>query len=216
MTPGPGDATSLREGAAELGARLDQPAIDRLLDYLVLLYRWDRRVRLTTIEPADAVRLHLLDSLSLLPYLGPGRDLVDLGTGAGLPGIPLAIADPLREVVLVESKRKRCSFLLEAIRTLGLTNCTVVEEDARVLAASGRTYGCVVARAFLPPPALVALAARMVEPGGRLLMMGGRERLDAAALAEAAGAGFRTVVNEVLELPGGGECRRVIALGRGG
>lgn len=216
MTTGPGDAVRLCEGAAELGVRLDQLAIDRLLDYLALLYRWNHSIRLTTIKPAEAVRLHLLDSLSLLPYLGPATDLVDLGTGGGLPGIPLAIADPQREVVLVESKRKRCSFLLEGIRTLGLTNCTVLEEDARVLAASGRTYGCVVARAFLPPPALVELAAQLVEPGGRLLMMGGRERLDLAGLTEAAGAGFRTVVNEVLKLPGGGERRRVIGLGRGG
>jgi len=194
--------------------RLDDADIDRLLDYLALLYRWNRRVRLTTIEPADAIRLHLLDSLSLLPYLGPPTDLVDLGSGAGLPGIPLAIADPRRAVLLVESKRKRCSFLLEAIRVLELENCTVVEEDARVLAASGRTYGSVVGRAYLSPPALVELAAGMVAPGGRLLMMGGRERLDGVGLAAVAGESFRPVVNEVLELPGGSERRRIIALER--
>ncbi len=171
-------------------------------------------MRLTAIERPDAVRLHLLDSLTVLPRLAAEPTVVDLGSGAGLPGIPIAVADGRRQLLLVESKRRRCSFLLEAIRELGLANCGVLEEDARVLAASGRRYGNVVARAFVPPPTLVELAAPMLESGGRLVVMAGRDEADPSALSEAAGPGFRIEDSVSLVLPGGTEQRRLIVIER--
>ena len=214
MTGRTADDEALRAGAAELGVPLDDETADRLLDFLALLYRWNRRIDLTSIDARDAVRLHLLDSLALLPRLGPAADLADLGSGAGLPGIPLALAAPHLRVTLVESKRKRCSFLLEAVRDLGIRNCTVMEEDARVLAASGRQYDAVTGRAFLAPADLVELAAPMVSAGGRILICGGSEPPIPEDLAQGAGAGFRVRFADELRLPGGSERRHIIALER--
>lgn len=213
MTPAGQEAALLREGAGDLGVQLDAGAIERLLEYLDLLYLWNRRGRLTAIERSGAVRLHLLDSLAILPLLAAGPTVVDLGSGAGLPGIPIAVADPQRHLVLVESKRRRCSFLLEAVRELGLGNCTVLEEDARVLAASGRLHANVTARAFLPPAELVSLAAPMIEPGGRLIVMGARDEIETGVLWQAP-ADCRLVETRTLVLPGGNEQRRIVVLER--
>src|SRR5690606_37119726 len=115
----------LADGLASLG--LDAALSAPLLDYLALLLRWNRTYNLTAIrDPDEMVTRHLLDSLAMQPFVRPGA-LADLGTGPGLPGIPLAIARPDVQVTLVESNGKKARFLREAVRQLKLGNARVVE-----------------------------------------------------------------------------------------
>ena len=137
-----------------LDTGLDALGLDRalaapLLDYLALLLRWNRTYNLTAIRDPDAmVTRHLLDSLAMHPYVQPGA-LADLGTGPGLPGIPLAIAKPELQVTLVESNGKKARFLREAVRQLKLGNARVAESRAEALAEPG-AYTQITARAGHP------------------------------------------------------------------
>src|SRR5688500_1391733 len=118
---------------AELDAGLRALSLDAalaapLLAYLALLARWNQTYNLTAIrDPREMVAKHLLDSLAMHPFVGDVETLADLGTGAGLPGIPLAIARPALQVTLVESNGKKARFMREALRQLGLGNARVVE-----------------------------------------------------------------------------------------
>ena len=121
----------LADGLATLG--LDPALAAPLLDYLALLLRWNRTYNLTAIrDPEEMVTRHLLDSLAMHPFVQPGA-LADLGTGPGLPGIPLAITHPGLQVTLVESNGKKCRFMREAVRRLGLANARVAEGRAEAL-----------------------------------------------------------------------------------
>jgi 16S rRNA (guanine527-N7)-methyltransferase len=153
----------LRAGTAELGLAPSADACERLLDYLDLLLRWNNAYNLTAVRsPADMIDRHLLDSLAIAPHVR-GESLADLGSGAGLPGIPLAILEPARQHVLVDSNGKKARFLREAVRTLGLVNVRV--EQSRVEDMRGE-FETVTARAF-------AGLAEMLRVGGRLLAADG-------------------------------------------
>jgi 16S rRNA (guanine527-N7)-methyltransferase len=158
-------------GTSALGLALSVAQHDALLDYLALLVRWNAAYNLTAIRDIDEMLArHLLDSLAIAPHLSERR-IADLGTGAGLPGIPLAIADPSLAVVLVESNGKKARFLREAQRRLALVNVEVREARAE----SGRPgeVDAVVARALAALPELAKLAGHWVGPGGRLYAMKG-------------------------------------------
>jgi 16S rRNA (guanine527-N7)-methyltransferase len=123
------DRESLRlrlcAGLAALHLRLDDNAIARLLDYVELLQRWNATYNLTAVrDPEEMVTRHLLDSLAIAPYVS-GKTLADLGTGAGLPGIPLAIARPELQVTLNDSNHKKGAFMQQAAIDLGLKNVAV-------------------------------------------------------------------------------------------
>lgn len=149
----------LHSGADALGVALTTEQGERLLDYLELLVRWNGVYNLTAVRDAnDMVTRHLLDSLAIA-HLVRGETLIDLGTGAGLPGIPLAILVPSRRVTLVDSNGKKTRFLREAVRVLGLANVHI--EQARAEDLQGQ-YDCVVARAF-------ASLADFLGVGGHLL-----------------------------------------------
>ena len=135
----------LSAGTTVLGLKPGAAALDRLLDYLELLARWNKVYNLTAVrDPDEMLTRHLLDSLAIAPLVR-GDSLADLGTGAGLPGIPLAILEPARQCVLIDSNGKKTRFLREAVRTLMLDNVHV--EQTRVETARG-SYDCVTARAF--------------------------------------------------------------------
>jgi len=163
---------SILEGSERLGVRLPSEAADRLGAYLSLLERWNRAYNLTAVrDPEAMVVRHVLDSLSILPWLR-GPRVLDVGSGAGLPGIPLAIARPEHEFCLLDSNGKRTRFLIQVAAELRLSNAGVVRgrvEDYRPKAP----FDSVVSRAFATLAALVADAGRLCAPGGRLLAMKG-------------------------------------------
>src|SRR5690606_26729241 len=136
MTPDSPLLPELEAGLTALGLP-PQPLALRLLDYLALLSPWNRAYNLTAVREERAMgSRHLLDSLAMWRFLRPGR-LADLGTGPGLPGIPLAMARPDVEVSLVESKGKKARFLREAVRRLGLANARVLEARAEAVDEPG-------------------------------------------------------------------------------
>jgi 16S rRNA (guanine527-N7)-methyltransferase len=161
----------LEQGIEALGLKLPAEAVPRLLDYQALLERWNGTYNLTAIRaPADMVSRHLLDSLAILPYLR-GHSLADLGTGPGLPGIPLAIAAPGRQVLLVDSNGKKVRFLREAIRSLKLEGVRAVQ--SRVEEVEGE-FDCVTARAFASLADMLAWGGHLLAPRGIWLAMKGK------------------------------------------
>jgi len=158
------------------------------------------------------VALHLLDSLALVPHMDGIATLADLGTGAGLPGIPLAIALPALRVTLVESSGKKARFLREAVRRLGLGNARVAESRAEALDEPG-AYDAITARALATLPEILALGGHLLAPGGRLLAMKGvRPDAEIAALP----AGWRVDAVVPLQVPGLAAERHLVAVSRAG
>jgi len=165
----------LEHGLQALG--LDAALSTPLLEYVALLARWNATYNLTAVrDPREMVGKHLLDSLAMHAFVddiaAAGGSLADLGTGAGLPGIPLAIAKPGLRVVLVESNGKKVRFMREAVRKLGLANVEVVESRIEAYDAPGR-FDAITARALATLPLIVALGGHLLRPGGVLLAMKG-------------------------------------------
>jgi len=205
-------ATDLRPeldaGLATLG--LDPALATPLLAYLALLDRWNRTYNLTAIrDPREMVAKHLLDSLAMHPYLA-GGSLADLGTGAGLPGIPLALAKPALQVTLVESNGKKARFLREAVRTLELGNARVAESRAETLDEPG-AHDAITARALATLPLIIELGGHLLKPGGRLLAMKGA-RPDDEILALPAGWKLEAVHR--LAVPGLAADRHLVVVAR--
>ena len=199
----------LQQGIAALGLALPPDAVPRLLDYLALLERWNAAYNLTAIrDPAEMVTRHLLDSLAILPYVH-GDSLADLGTGPGLPGIPLAIAAPGRQVLLVDSNGKKVRFLREAIRALKLEGVRAVH--SRVEAVEGR-FDCITARAFATLADMLAWGGHLLAPDGTWLAMKGKVSDEELAGVPATFA-LRGV--HALAVPGLGSAERhLVVLGR--
>ena len=144
-----------------------------LLAYLALLARWNATYNLTAVrDPAQMVPRHLLDSLAMQPFVRDLGALADLGTGPGLPGIPLAIATPSLRVTLVESNGKKARFLREAVRQLGLANAEVAESRIEAFHPQAG-FDAITARALATLPQILALGGHLLAPGGRLLAMKG-------------------------------------------
>lgn len=192
---------------------LDATLAEPLLAYLALLDRWNRTYNLTAIrDPGDMVTLHLLDSLAMHPYVRDIATLADLGTGAGLPGIPLAIAVPALRVTLVESNGKKARFLREAVRVLGLANARVVEARAEAVAEPG-AFDAITARALATLADILALGGHLLKPEGRLLAMKGAHPAEEIA---ALPAGWRVRSVLPLQVPGLGAERHLVEVTRAG
>lgn len=200
---------ALDAGLAALG--LDASLSAPLRRYLELLARWNRTYNLTAIrDPGEMVTLHLLDSLSMHAHARGITRLADLGTGAGLPGIPLAIALPGLQVTLVESNGKKARFLREAVRTLGLDNARVAECRAEALDMPG-AFEAITARAMATLADILAAGGHLLAPGGRLLAMkGARPDAEIAALP----AGWRVEAVHPLAVPGLDAERHLVVVGR--
>ena len=170
-----------------------------LLDYLALLVRWNAAYNLTAIrDPEEMVVKHLLDSLAIHPHV-ECVSLVDIGAGAGLPGIPLALALPGLRLTLVESAGKKARFLREAVRALGLaTRVTVHAQRAEAVAEAGR-HDCLVTRAFGTLERIIEVGGSLLRPHGRLLAMKGRDPVDEIA---ALPAGWRHLASHRIVVPG--------------
>ena len=163
----------LAQGVAQLDLVLPPQAESRLLDYLSLLQKWNRTYNLTAVRDASKmVSHHLLDCLAVVPQVTAGATVLDVGSGAGLPGIPLALAQPRTRVTLLESSHKKAAFLQQAKSELKLDNVTVACERAEAW-RPGRSFEMVISRAFSDLAEFVAAAGRHVGAGGRLAAMKG-------------------------------------------
>jgi len=173
--------TQIGHGVAAMGVTLPEGAIDRLAQYLRLLEKWNRVHNLTAIrEPEQMVTLHILDSLSVLPYVAGARTLVDVGAGAGLPGIPLAISRPDLRVTLLDSSHKKATFLEQARMELKLENIAVACERVERWHPQAK-FDAVVSRAFAELADFVQGARHLVAPEGRMLAMKGVHPFDEIA-----------------------------------
>jgi len=198
----------LESGLQALG--LDTALAPRLLDYLALLERWNRTYNLTAIrDPREMLIKHLLDSLAMARFVDVGR-LADLGTGPGLPGIPLAIARPGLQVALVESNGKKARFLREAVRTLGLGNARVLESRAEDV-AEPEGFEWITARALDRLSGILAVGGHLLAPGGHLLAMKGQ--LPREEIAELP-AGWTVTAVHPLAVPGLGAERHLVEVTR--
>ncbi|SFR95515.1 16S rRNA (guanine527-N7)-methyltransferase [Dyella sp. OK004] len=200
--------TQLERGIAALGLTLPEDVVPRLLDYQALLERWNAAYNLTAVrDPAEMVTRHLLDSLAILPYV-QGDTLADLGTGPGLPGIPLAIAAPGRQILLVDSNGKKVRFLREAIRALKLEGVRAVQ--SRVEEVEGQ-FDCITARAFASLEDMLGWGGHLLAPHGIWLAMKGRQPDD-----ELPGVpdGFAVRGVHALAVPGLEAERHLVVLGR--
>ena len=170
-------ADALAEGLRALGLDLPASARQQLLDYLALIEKWNKTYNLTAIHAREhMIREHLLDSLAVAPHISAGL-LLDLGSGAGLPGIPLAVARPDLNVTLLESSAKKCAFLRQVVIELALGDVDVACQRAEAYRPS-TTFDSVIARAFADLKTIAALGFPLLAPGGRLFAMKGVEPIE--------------------------------------
>ena len=202
-------AINLPSGLQQLGLDLSADQQDKLLAFRDLLLKWNKTYNLTALrDPEQAISHHLLDSLAILPHVGDGA-LLDVGSGGGLPGIPLAIARPQLPVSMVDTVQKKATFLQQAAIQLGLKNVAV--HHARVEEMSGQ-YAQISSRAFAEIGLFVRLTRHLLAPGGRWLAMKGVRPDDEMAALPA-----DVVVERIIPLhvPGLGAERHLIILKAG-
>jgi 16S rRNA (guanine527-N7)-methyltransferase len=201
----------LRKHLPLLGVPADPAVVATLAGFVALLEKWNRAYNLTgTRDAADLVTRHILDSLSLRPFL-QGISVLDVGTGAGLPGLPLAMVEPQRHFTLLDSGGKKIRFVRHVVGQLALANVTA--EQCRVESyAPPDAFDSVVCRAFTSLESFCRGSGRLVAAGGRLLAMKGRlEPSETAALP----SGWRITSAEPVEVPGLDGQRHIVVLERG-
>jgi 16S rRNA (guanine527-N7)-methyltransferase len=205
-----GTRSRLSAGLAGLGLGLAPGQVDALGVLAGELADWNTRVNLTAItDPAEVVDKHLLDSLAVLPLLR-GHSVADVGSGAGFPGLPLAIADPERRYTLIESTGKKVKFIRHAVDRLALPNVEVVQGRAESYRPA-RPFDCVIARALGPLAEFVRVAGHLAGRGGRLLAMKGKVP---EAELQALPAGWKALSVHPVAVPGLDAERCVVELAR--
>jgi 16S rRNA (guanine527-N7)-methyltransferase len=205
-------AEQLSAGLQALQLALSAEVQQQLLDYVALLHKWNRVYNLTAVrEPNEMVTRHVLDSLAIWPYV-QGQRVLDVGTGAGLPGIPLAIASrelsPQRQFVLLDSNSKKTRFVQQAVTELGLANVQVAQARTEDWQASA-PFDTVVSRAFAAVADMLAGSGRHCAADGVILAMKGTD-----PAAELTGLDPAYVVEAVhrLTVPGLTEERHLVCL----
>jgi 16S rRNA (guanine527-N7)-methyltransferase len=163
----------LEQGINELGLNIPSATVGRLLQYLDLIRKWNRVYNLTAIkDPGEMLSHHIIDSLSIIPYIR-GENILDIGSGAGLPGIPLSLVFPQRHIVMLDSNAKKTRFIQQAITELGLDNAESIHSRVEDYTAS-EGFDTVVSRAFSSLSDFVQLARPLMKNTGQLLAMKGR------------------------------------------
>ena len=166
-------ADQITRGAEAMGQSLPAEAAGQLAALLAELERWNRRINLTAIRDVnEMVAAHVLDSLAVRPFL-EGPRVIDIGTGAGFPGLPLAIVEPSMDFTLVDSVGKKIRFVEHMIGKLGIENARAIKARAEDY-APGNTFDTVIARALATIPRLVELSSHLVGEDGQLLALKGR------------------------------------------
>jgi 16S rRNA (guanine527-N7)-methyltransferase len=169
----------LEQGAKTLGISLSADQLEQFMDYLALLRKWNRVINLTALNSMEEIVVkHFLDSLTLLPHLPEKARILDLGSGAGFPGLPIKIVRPGQAITLVDASAKKISFLKEVVRCLNLSGTRVlqgfVSKRSPTLLGSDR-FEIIVARAVGKLIDLLSGLYPYLEKGGELLLMKGRE-----------------------------------------
>ncbi len=165
----------LRVHAARHGIVLADTQLDRFRQYLDLLRTWNRKINLTSVtEPQAVLDLHFLDSLMVLPVLGSARRLIDVGSGGGFPGLPIAIASPAA-VTLLEATRKKAAFLRAAVHALELSAVVIDGRVEELLKKPFERFDLAISRATFAPAEWLALGRRLVHPHGAVVVLTGRD-----------------------------------------
>lgn len=165
--------TLLVEGIAALNLLVDDQQIDQLLAFINLIEKWNKAYNLTAIKKQDdIIRLHLLDSLTVIPYLA-GERIIDIGTGAGLPGIPLAICLPQIAFILLDSNAKKTRFVQQAVLELKLANVQIVHSRSEDYLPE-QMFDTVITRAYAELSDIVATTKHLLADNGMIIAMKGR------------------------------------------
>ena len=188
----------LESGVKELGVECSPHQIEQLLNYVSLLVTWNSAYNLTAVrEPEEMIALHLLDSLAILPYI-TGQSFIDVGSGAGLPGIPLAIMCPEKTFKLLDSNGKKTRFLFQVRSRLGLKNITEVQIRVERYVPP-KTYDTVLSRAFTSVAEMVDKCKHLLSPDGQFLAMKGKFPESELSLLE---KGYKVDASHRLAVPG--------------
>ena len=165
----------LETGLRELNLNCSSLQLEKLLKYLELLQRWNKAFNLTAIrDPLQMVRLHLLDSLAIHPYVQGLKSIIDVGTGPGLPGIPLAILNPEIDFTLLDSNGKKTRFLFQAINELKLTNASEINHRVEAYQPN-QLFDAVISRAFSSISDMLNQCDHLVSDQGCFLAMKGKK-----------------------------------------
>lgn len=203
-------AIQLELGIQALGLELGSEAQSQLLRHLELLEKWNRIHNLTAVQDkAKAVSVHLLDSLSVVPHL-EGKRFLDVGSGAGFPGIPIAVARPDIQMDLLDSNHKKYAFLKQAIAELGLKNARAVCERVESWRPAGQ-FDCIISRALAEIAEFVALVKHLLAPGGVIAAMKGLHPVEEI---ERVPPDFRVRQVHALAVPGLGAERHLVLIER--
>lgn len=203
-------AGQLAAGAAQLGLSLSPQAQKQLLDFLALLEKWNRVYNLTAVrEPAQMVTQHLLDCLAIVPHID-ASNILDVGSGAGLPGIPVAVALPQAKVTLLESSQKKATFIRQVLIELKLDNAVI--ERSRVESwHPAQTFDLIVSRAFADLGEFAERAGHLLAPGGALAAMKGAYPHEELSRLP---RGFRLRAAHLLTVPGLDAARHLMIIAR--
>jgi 16S rRNA (guanine527-N7)-methyltransferase len=170
----------LIEGATAFGIHLDERDVEAFDLYLKELLKWNQKINLTAIRSEKGIVLkHFLDSLSVYTYLSKTASLLDIGSGAGFPGIPLKIVQPSLEITLIDSVRKKVDFQKHIIRTLGLKGIEAIHgrvQDKEIIQSFGEQFDTVISRAFSNLQTLLILSFPFLKKGGVVLAMKGERK----------------------------------------
>ena len=194
----------LKEGAGEIGVLLTRKMIEKFLVYMEELKDWNRVVNLTSLKKDDSIAVkHFIDSLSLVPHLFPGTSLLDLGSGAGFPGIPVKIAKPSLKVTLLEATRKKVHFQQHLIRKLGLVEISALQgraENMKTEKGITPQFDVVTSRAFSGLEKFLRRGVPFIKKGGCLIAMKGKRAEEELRASRASLKALSLEVSKIVDL----------------
>jgi 16S rRNA (guanine527-N7)-methyltransferase len=199
----------LEHGVAQLQLALDSEQKKKLMDYVKLLSHWNKAYNLTAVrDEGEMMVKHILDSLSVVPFFAGRESIIDIGSGAGLPGVPLAICYPMAAITTVDSNGKKTRFMQHVVTHLGLSNITVLNKRAEQLAAE-KKYDAVTSRAFTSLTDMLAKTNHLLQNKGLFLAMKGVYPTE--ELSELP-TGYKVTAVHELKVPGLAAERHLVAI----